>query len=128
MLGEAEARALGAQLLHLLIDGWPRLRPAIEAFRRELIDAGHEGRQALVIATVLGMADILLTAEPVHDDHATELIEELAPAGLPDINLAVATEQAWLQFFAGSLIPLDFTPTIPRKPVAEWLALAQRLT
>lgn len=128
LLGEAEARGLGAQLLHLLIEGWPRLRPAIEAFRQELIDAGHEGRQALVIATVLGMADILLTAEPVHHDHAAELIEELAPASLPDINLAVAPEHAWLQFFAGSLIPLDYTPTTPRKPVAEWLALAQRLT
>ena len=123
----AAARKMGAQLLHLLIEGWPRLKPAIEIFHALLIEKGHQDRQALVYAQLLALADILTTAEPVNHDHAEELVAELGAADLPDAALALSDENAWLQRFAATLLPLDMAPGIERRPIAEWLALASRL-
>jgi hypothetical protein len=123
-----EARILGAQLLHLLIEGWPRLQPAVEIFQTLLIEKGHQDRQALLYAQVLALADILTTAEPVDHDHAEELVAELGVTDLPDALLTLSDGEAWLQHFGATLLPLDSSPGIPRLPIAEYLALASRLT
>jgi hypothetical protein len=76
----------------------------------------------------LALADILTTGEPVHHDHAEELIAELGAGDLPDAAMALSDEEAWLQRFAATLLPLDPNPAIGRRPIAEWLALATRLS
>lgn len=127
LLDEARAREIGGQLLHLLIDGWPRLVPAIDEFRRALLDCGHKPRQALVIGTVLGAAEILLGDQPVIRDLAEDLVDELRPDALPDARLVLADEEEWLQRLAALSLPLDPSPGIERRSTAEWLALALRL-
>lgn len=122
LVDAAAARRLGPQLLHLLINGWGRLPAAITAFQQALERRSHKGRPALVLGTVLAIADLLLTDQPVDTDSADALTEELGSADLPDAKLALPPGEAWLAHFAACVIPERTGPDIKPEPIAKWIA------
>lgn len=121
LVDQARARRLGPQLLHLLIAGWPHVAPAVAQFQKALQRRGHKGRPAFVLAIILALADILLTAEPVDSDTAEGLTEELAASALPDAKLALPPGEAWLIQFAGLVIPERSGPDVKPQTIAEWI-------
>lgn len=71
--------ALGARLLRRLIDAWPRVNPAIDAYRVAMGEVGHSARGQDVFGTLLGIADVLLTND-LPDTDTLDMWKQQMPA------------------------------------------------
>lgn len=74
----AMARRIGPGLWRRAIDGLPRFLSTLDAWRRDIIAAGADERQADQYGTLMAGAELLLEDEPLDSDSRAEIIAMMA--------------------------------------------------
>lgn len=122
-LAPRRLRELGQQILRRMIDGWPRWRDTLAAYRAALMAAGHSARGADVFGTLLAAADLVLHDGEVNLDYAAEIAAQLEIGSLAEADDAARDEERCLQHLMSMTIPIEGAAS-SKKSVGEWVAFA----
>ena len=116
---------IGAKIQRRLIDGWPRWRTTLDAYRSALSHAGDSARGADVFGTLLAAADLLLNDGPPSLEFVKEIVSEIGVNTRAEAQDDARDEERCLHHLVTQSIPIDGTGT--RRAVAEWVVLAAGL-
>jgi hypothetical protein len=100
-------RVLGAQVFQRVVDCWPQYPAAYEAYLGAFSGAGCSDRATRNYVTLLALAHIVLSDEPVDARVARRQVRELAQDLKDEAAEALSSQESWLRYFRSRLLPFE---------------------
>ena len=97
-LTRARLNEIGRALRRRLIDQWPRFAETLEAYRAQLMAAGHGGRGADQFGTLIACADLLLFDAVPDSEALLNWAESLAPEKLRETQDAALDHEVLIEY------------------------------